>query len=489
MIDIIIDPEFRDLIQPLSSEEYETLKELVLKDGITDSLKVWRGKNILLDGHNRYELAKKYNLDFEVTCLDFDTREEALLWEIKNQLGRRNLDAVYRMDLADKRRDIYARQAKKNLGGDHKSAKFRAQKQEEIKSVKNDRLDSSSSTPQTTKEPTPSPYQADVPIEVIHVPTSVERIDDVHTKRKSLEDEAKTRQQEKLQKQKQPQPTTRDKLAEAAGVSTGQYAQYEQLKKKRPDLLQKARERELTVGGAYAAMKKDEKKQAKAEEVKKAQSLIASEQGEGSAKLIVGNSIGKTVDCDLLLTDPPYSTDVEDIDEFVDSWLFAALDGVKPTGFAYVFIGAYPEELRAYLNAEIPAYLELCQVLVWEYKNTLGQNPKGRYKQNWQACLFYRGVDAPDLNCPLTNEQWAVQEVNAPDGRLGDRYHAWQKPLDLVTRFIRHSTTKGATVYDPFACTGTTLVAAAKLGRHAIGYEIDEKNAEIAFGRGVARGA
>ena len=487
MIDIIIDPEFRDLIQPLSSEEYETLKELVLKDGITDSLKVWRGKNILLDGHNRYELAKKYNLDFEVTYLDFDTREEALLWEIKNQLGRRNLDAVYRMDLAEKQRDIYARQAREKKVKAGKTTHSN-QYTQSAASVKNDRSCTSPSTPQATKKPASSPYRADVPIEVIHVPTSVERIDDVHTKRKPLEDEAKTRQQEKSQKQKQSQPTTRDKLAEAAGVSTGQYAQYEQLKKKRPDLLQKARERELTIGGAYAAMKKDEKKQAKAEEVKKAQSLIASEQGEGSAKLIVGDSIGKTIDCDLLLTDPPYSTDVDDIDEFVDSWLFAALDGVKPTGFAYVFIGAYPEELRAYLNAEIPAYLELCQVLVWEYKNTLGQNPKGRYKQNWQACLFYRGVDAPDLNCPLTNEQWAVQEVNAPDGRLGDRYHAWQKPLDLVTRFIRHSTTKGATVYDPFACTGTTLIAAAKLGRNGIGYEIDEKNAEIAFGRGVARG-
>jgi len=251
-----------------------------------------------------------------------------------------------------------------------------------------------------------------------------------------------------------------------------------------PEVVSRMAETGETADKAQKAIKREKK----AEEVKKAQSLIASEQGEGSAKLIVGDSIGKTVDCDLLLTDPPYSTDVDDIDEFVDSWLFSALDGVKPTGFAYVFIGAYPEELRAYLNAEIPAYLELCQILVWEYKNTLGQNPKGRYKQNWQACLFYRGVDAPDLNCPLTNEQWAVQEVNAPDGRLGDRYHAWQKPLDLVTRFIRHSTTKGMTVYDPFACTGTTLVAAAKLGRHAIGYEIDEKNADIAFGRGVVRG-
>ena len=191
---------------------------------------------------------------------------------------------------------------------------------------------------------------------------------------------------------------------------------------------------------------------------------------------------------DLVLTDPPYSTDVEDIEQFVDTWLYPALSGVKTTGFAYVFIGAYPEELRAYLNARIPEHMKLTQVLVWEYKNTLGNNPKARYKQNWQACLFYRGENAPDLNCPLTSEQWAVQEINAPDGRQGDRYHAWQKPIEIAERFIRHSTQKGMAVYDPYACTGTFLLAASKLGRNAIGYEINPENAEIAYMRGCVRG-
>ena len=78
------------------------------------------------------------------------------------------------------------------------------------------------------------------------------------------------------------------------------------------------------------------------------------------------------------------------------------------------------------------------------------------------------------LDCPLTAEQWAVQEINAPDGRQGDRYHAWQKPMEIAERFIRHSTKEGDRVYDPFACTGTFLLAAAKLGRKAYGCEIDE---------------
>ena len=206
--------------------------------------------------------------------------------------------------------------------------------------------------------------------------------------------------------------------------------------------------------------------------------------------LFIGDGIGfkPKEQYDLLLTDPPYSTDVDDIDSFAEEWLFDALNGVKRTGFAYVFIGAYPNELRAYLNATIPPHITLEQVLVWTYKNTLGQSPRDRYKLNYQACLFFRGEAAPALNCPLTCEQWAVQEINAPDGRQGDRYHAWQKPIEIAERFIRHSTEKGMTVFDPFACTGTFLLAAAKLGRKAYGFEIDPDNAQIAYERGCVSG-
>ena len=233
------------------------------------------------------------------------------------------------------------------------------------------------------------------------------------------------------------------------------------------------------------------KQQKKADEIEQAQAAIAEQQrGDGKAKLYVGDCTAHEItgEYDLLLTDPPYSTDVDDIEAFVDSWLYDALDGVKKNGFAYVFIGAYPNELKAYLNARIPDHMKLEQVLVWTYKNTLGQNPKDRYKQNWQACLFYRGVTAPALDCPMTNEQWAVQEINAPDGRQGDRYHAWQKPMEIAERFIRHSTKPGDTVYDPFACTGTFLLAAAKLGRKGVGFEINPDNAQIAFDRGCVRG-
>jgi ParB family chromosome partitioning protein len=187
---------------------------------------------------------------------------------------------------------------------------------------------------------------------------------------------------------------------------------------------------------------------------------------------------------DLLLTDPPYMTDVPNIETFAQRWLPIALGKLKPTGSAYVFIGAYPQELKAYLNVPMPNGIELVQVLVWTYKNTLGNNPKDRYKQNWQAVLYFRGKDTPPLDCPLTAEQWSVIETNAPDGRLGNRFHAWQKPDGIAERFIRHSTKTGDTVFDPFCCTGTFLLAAARLGRIGKGAENNSDNSTIAIERG-----
>ena len=182
---------------------------------------------------------------------------------------------------------------------------------------------------------------------------------------------------------------------------------------------------------------------------------------------------------DLLITDPPYSTDVEDIDDFAAKWLPLALSKVKSTGRAYVCVGAYPNELAAYMKVAMPT-----QVLVWTYRNTLGPSPSHGYKLNWQAILYYQMPDAPPLNCPIMIEQFSVQDINAPDGRLGDRYHAWQKPLELAERLVRHSTKAGDTVIDPFACTGTFLLAASKLGRIAKGCDIDGENIKIAINRG-----
>ena len=107
---ITIDSEFQSLIPALSAEEYGQLEENILHDGIRDALIVWDG--ILLDGHNRYEIAQKYDLPYEVQEMNFDSRADAERWVILNQFGRRNLSAYDRSILALRLKPIIAAQAK-----------------------------------------------------------------------------------------------------------------------------------------------------------------------------------------------------------------------------------------------------------------------------------------------------------------------------------------------------------------------------------------
>jgi site-specific DNA-methyltransferase (adenine-specific) len=61
--------------------------------------------------------------------------------------------------------------------------------------------------------------------------------------------------------------------------------------------------------------------------------------------------------------------------------------------------------------------------------------------------------------------------------------HLTQKPEELMADLVTLFTDKGDLILDPFMGSGTTLVAAKRLGRRAIGIEINEKYCEIAAKR------
>jgi site-specific DNA-methyltransferase (adenine-specific) len=63
------------------------------------------------------------------------------------------------------------------------------------------------------------------------------------------------------------------------------------------------------------------------------------------------------------------------------------------------------------------------------------------------------------------------------------REHPAPFPLELANRLVRMFSFYGDTVLDPFAGTGTTLVAALNAGRNAIGVEVDPKYLKIATRR------
>ena len=71
----------------------------------------------------------------------------------------------------------------------------------------------------------------------------------------------------------------------------------------------------------------------------------------------------------------------------------------------------------------------------------------------------------------------------ARDVAKGNKRHPTQKPLDLLEWLVKSYTNENDIILDPFAGSGTTLVAAKNLSRRAIGCELHEPYYEIAKAR------
>ena len=106
---LTVDPEFKELIRPLSLEERARLEESILKDGCRDAIIVWNG--IILDGHNRYEICTERQRFFKTFPIKLENRDAVKQWIIRNQLSRRNLTSV---EIAYYRGKLYS-QLKKEL--------------------------------------------------------------------------------------------------------------------------------------------------------------------------------------------------------------------------------------------------------------------------------------------------------------------------------------------------------------------------------------
>ena len=92
MPNIIIDNEFKALLPALDADTYALLEENLIQNGCRDSLVLWG--DILIDGHNRYEICTKHDIPYNTINKEFASREEALIWIISTQVSRRNLKPI-----------------------------------------------------------------------------------------------------------------------------------------------------------------------------------------------------------------------------------------------------------------------------------------------------------------------------------------------------------------------------------------------------------
>lgn len=447
-----VDSEFRKLIPALSAEEYAGLEADIVRDGrATVPIMVWG--NVLLDGHNRLAICKKHKLPQPKVeqVKGIKDRLDARIWIGRTQLGRRNLDVLTRVQVSDQVvGDEATKRGKANMSAGGKLAGRGRPKG--FSKVKN-------------------------PIEPVNSAKDVAKlanvgINSVINARKVLRDGTPELRA----------AVSRGDVATSTGALLSSMSADEQR-----DVVAKGAKAQQQAAKVIRAKNTDARHAAvaaKAMAAVDAAPETATVQGCEAIEFI--EEFGDR-SVDLIATDPPFSTDVTDIGEFA-TWLKCAIAKIAPTGRAYVCCGAYPLELRAYLNVIAETeFATRSQVLVWTYRNRIGPTPTYDYVQNWQAILYLWGEDAPPLASPSLNEQFAVQDINAPDGRLGDHWHAWQKPDELARRIITHASKPGDLVVDPFCGTGTFLLAAAKLGRKARGADNDPTMLDLAIERGCCR--
>lgn len=117
-MNIQINENFKKLIPPLSAEEFKQLEINCMAEGIRESILTWNG--FIIDGHNRYHISQKWDLDFKTESKNFKDENEVREWMILNQFGRRNLSNYQRSVLALELQQVFSARAKekqKQAGG------------------------------------------------------------------------------------------------------------------------------------------------------------------------------------------------------------------------------------------------------------------------------------------------------------------------------------------------------------------------------------
>jgi site-specific DNA-methyltransferase (adenine-specific) len=177
---------------------------------------------------------------------------------------------------------------------------------------------------------------------------------------------------------------------------------------------------------------------------------------------------------DIVLTDPPYGIDYQSArrigwqrkdkivgdDEF-PLWLF---DTLKPNNALFVFC-------RWDMLPLLPPPKSF---IAWDKQRHSMGDLNHEYGRQWEAIAFY----------PFPNHQFTFRPkdiISYPCVPPNELLHPNEKPIPVLCQILAPNL--GETIIDPFMGSGTTLLAAKKLNRHAIGIEIEEKYCEIAARR------
>ncbi|WP_338025675.1 DNA methyltransferase [Bradyrhizobium zhanjiangense] len=178
---------------------------------------------------------------------------------------------------------------------------------------------------------------------------------------------------------------------------------------------------------------------------------------------------------------PPEFTD------FLTRWMRLAVQFSHDGSLHFAFVDwRHIGEMHAAGRA---VFGPLQNLVVWN-KTNAGQG--SFYRSQHELIFVYKNGDAPHLNNVELGRHgrnrsnvWTYTGVNTfRQGRLADlTLHPTVKPVALVADAIKDCTRRGDVVLDPFLGSGTSLLAAERVGRKAYGMEIDPLYVDAAIRR------
>ena len=201
--------------------------------------------------------------------------------------------------------------------------------------------------------------------------------------------------------------------------------------------------------------------------------------GESEGCIVTGDCLEIMADMpdgcvDAVVTDPPYGIAIESHGQnFLGARTIAGDGDTALLEWTWAWAKSMGCPLVMFFSPYRPVG-EWRSVLVWAKGAHVGGG--GDIKTCWKRDLELIGVARNHaLNGPRDSSVLRFNALSPPPTG-----HVAEKPVPLMTYLIGKTSSPGDIIVDPFCGSGTTCVAAKKLGRKFIGIELVEKYADIA---------
>ncbi|MBE0536842.1 MAG: hypothetical protein IH624_14345 [Phycisphaerae bacterium] len=119
---IIMDKDFEEAAISCTSKEQvdketRALEHKMLMDGrLIDPIIIWKNRKCLVWGYSALEIAKKYDLAYEMTEVEFESKADCLAWIAERRIAAPSLNLFQRIEIALPFGDYWKDKAKANMG-------------------------------------------------------------------------------------------------------------------------------------------------------------------------------------------------------------------------------------------------------------------------------------------------------------------------------------------------------------------------------------